>query len=221
MTAKWILAGAAACLFSTCCLAFPARFVSHNTVVSRQDPSLAIKLPSSFHYVGTDRFFLSKPELGNTEQCELFAFADSADGHHVRRYIWVQFEGYLPGHPELHMTYDSPRHANIGGLDFYEDEGVAYGTKTPKPGSDTERFYSLLASRGYQRSDLRWVRLVHLLDASKRQELMIIYAESLAGTGYTAAQLDKGGAEYSKWPAMDEDLRRRAEQSIKIVAAGH
>jgi hypothetical protein len=32
------------------------------------------------------------------------------------------------------------------------------------------------------------VRLVHFIEAAKRKELMIIYAESLAPTGLTAAQ---------------------------------
>ena len=218
---KWIVATVGAtCLFSTAGMAAD-RLAANNTVISRRDPAIKIKVPDSFHYVGAERFFLFQPKLGKTERAELFAFVDSRDGHHVRKYIWIQFEEYLPDHPDLHMTYGSPRHANIGGLDFYEDEGVGSAAKTPKPASDTEHFYSLLGRHGYQRTDLRWVRLVHLPDSTKRKELMIIYAESLTGTGYTAAQLGKGGAEYSKWPAMDDALRRRAEQSISIAVTGH
>jgi len=37
-----------------------------------------------------------------------------------------------------------------------------------------------------------YVRLVHLLDEQKRQELMIIYDENTASTGLTAAELRKG-----------------------------
>jgi hypothetical protein len=37
------------------------------------------------------------------------------------------------------------------------------------------------------------VRLVHLLDEQKGKELMIIYAEDFAPTGFTAADLKKGG----------------------------
>jgi hypothetical protein len=61
-----------------------------------------------------------------------------------------------------------------------------------------------------------WVRLVHLLDAAKRKELMIIYAEALAPTGYTAANLKEGGAEYTKWNGIADGLIRRAERSITI-----
>lgn len=193
------------------------RFVVDHTVVSRRDPAVNIKLPDSVHYIGTDHFVFTKPGLGAFDAAELFAFADGDRGEPLRKYIWVQFEGYLPGHPDLHFTYDSPKHVTIGGLDFYEDIGVT-SPKPLKPGTDSAHFYSLLARHGYQRGDLMWVRLVHLPDpAKKRKELMIIYAESLAPTGYTAQQLDKGGSDHSRWAAMAAALSRRAIQSIQIT----
>jgi hypothetical protein len=203
-------------LMSSCYAATAERFVVGHTVVSRRDPAVSIKLPDSVHYVGSDQFTFSKPELGAFDAAELFAFADAGKDGHIRKYIWVQFEGYLPGHPDLHFTYDSPKHVTIGGLDFYEDIGVT-SPKPLKPGTDSKHFYSLLASHGYQRGDLMWVRLVHLLDATKRKELMIIYAESLAPTGYTARQLDEGGSDHSKWAAIAAALSRRAIQSIQIT----
>lgn len=202
-------------LMSSCYAATAERFVVGHTVVSRRDPAVSIKLPDSVHYVGSDQFAFSKPELGAFDAADLFAFADAEKDGHLRKYIWVQFEGYLPGHPDLHFTYDSPKHVTIGGLDFYEDIGVT-SPKPLKPGTDSKHFYSLLASHGYQRGDLMWVRLVHLLDATKRKELMIIYAESLAPTGYTAQQLDEGGSDHSKWAAIAAALSRRAIQSIQI-----
>ena len=191
------------------------RFVVGNTVVSRRDPAIDVELTDSVRYVGSDRFTFSKPELGPFDAAELFAFVDAGEDGQIRKYIWVQFEGYLPGHPDLHFTYDSPKHVTIGGLDFYEDIGVT-SPKPLVPGSDGKHFYSLLASHGYKRGDLMWVRLVHLLDATKRKELMIIYAESLAPTGYTARQLDEGGSDHSRWAAMAAALSRRAIQSIQI-----
>jgi hypothetical protein len=197
------------------------RFVVDNTVVSRRDPAVNIKLTDAVHYVGTDHFDFSKPGLGAFDAAELFAFADAGKDGHLRKYIWVQFEGYLPGHPDLHFTYDSPKHVTIDGLDFYEDIGVA-SPKPLKPGTDSMHFYSLLAAHGYQRGDLMWVRLVHLLDpAKKRKELMIIYAESLAPTGYTAQQLDEGGSDHSRWAAIAAALSRRAIQSIQITRDAH
>ncbi len=203
-------------LFSTCRAAQLERAVLNNTVISHYDPAVEIKLPSFLHYVGTDHFLLTQPTLGNTESCELYAFVDPTDDRHFRRSYWIQFEAYLPGHPQLHMTYDSPQHAMIGGLDFYMDIGVSSATKSQKPGSDGAHFYSLLASHGYLRDDIMWVRLVHVLDATNRKELMIIYAESLASTRYTAAQLEDGGAEHAKWAVIGAELSRRAVESINI-----
>ena len=61
------------------------------------------------------------------------------------------------------------------------------------------------------------VRLVHLLDEQKRKELMIIYSEDLTATGFSAAELQKGGKPYDRWPAIEEGLIERAEQKIAIA----
>src|ERR1700742_2232288 len=100
------------------------RFVSDNTVISRRDPDVAIKLPRAVHYVGRDRFQLSDPKLGNFDACELYAFVDPESARRVDKFSWVRFESYLPTPPDLHHTYDSPRHVVIGGLDFFVDSGV-------------------------------------------------------------------------------------------------
>jgi hypothetical protein len=60
------------------------------------------------------------------------------------------------------------------------------------------------------------VRLVHLLDEQKRKELMFIYGEDLAPTGFTAADLKKGGKAYDQWPAIEKSLVERAEKKITI-----
>ena len=74
----------------------------------------------------------------------------------------------------------------------------------------------LLAWHGHRRDDHIWVRLVHLTDAANRKELVIIYAESLKPTGYSAAQLDEGGTEYAKWAVIAESLVHRVERCIDI-----
>ena len=60
------------------------------------------------------------------------------------------------------------------------------------------------------------VRLVHLLDEQKRKELMIIYGEDLAPTGFTAADLKKGGKAFDQWPTIEKRLVERAKKKIKI-----
>ena len=63
------------------------------------------------------------------------------------------------------------------------DSGVLPAHRSLKPGSDEAHFYGLLASQGYRWSDLMYVRLVHLFDAAKRRELMIVCAKTLPRPG--------------------------------------
>ena len=195
----------------------PDRTVSGHTVSSSHDPRVLVRLPDDATYVGSDRFMLAKPEYGDFDACELFAFADADDSGALRRYYWVQFEEYLPKYPELHYTYDSPRHVTIGGLDFYVDFEASEGTGKPKPGSDGEHFYNLLAAHEYKRVPMMFLRLVHLPDRARRKELMIIVGQRLPA-GVTAASLQDGGTAAAQWPAMQDDLVAWAAHNIVIEA---
>jgi hypothetical protein len=61
------------------------------------------------------------------------------------------------------------------------------------------------------------VRLVHLLDEQKRKELMIIYGEDLAMTGFTAGELSDGGKGFAQWPIIEKGLINRAEKNVKLA----
>ena len=45
---------------------------------------------------------------------------------------------------------------------------------------------------------------------------MFIYGEDLALTGFTVADLKKGGKAYDQWPAIEKGLIERAEKKITI-----
>jgi hypothetical protein len=64
------------------------------------------------------------------------------------------------------------------------------------------------------------VRLVHLLDEQKRKELMFIYAEDVAPTGFAAGDLKKGDKAHDQWPAIEKSLAERAEKKIVIKQTG-
>jgi len=196
--------------------AAPQRSVSANTITSQSDPAASIRLPDDVTYVGTDTFLLTKPKLGKFDACELYAFASGGADGSLRKVYWVQFEHYLPKYPDLHFTYDSPNHVTIDGLDFYVDVNVTQGDAEPDPGSDGDHFYTLLAKHGYKRVPMMYVRFVHLLDAAKRKELMVIVGEALPD-GLTAAAIKEGGATHARWPAMEKDFVARAAHSITIT----
>ena len=148
----------------------PERRVSGNVVTSLRDPAVRIELPKAAQYVGADRWVLY-----GIADCELHAFVEADGPGKVQRLYWVQFEGYLSSRPDLHHTYDSPKHASIGGLDFYVDSWVRAKDATAESGSDREHIDALVQAKGYRMPEMMYVRLVHLLDNEKRKELMIIY----------------------------------------------
>jgi len=190
----------------------PERKVEGNVITSKRDPSVRIRLPTSAQYVGADRWVLY-----GIADCELHAFVDADEHKSVRRLYWVQFEGYLPTQPNLKHTYDSPRHATIGGMDFYVDTWVRASAPETKPDSDGAHVRALIRAKGYTSpAGMMYVRLVHLLDEQKRKELMIIYGEDLASTGFSAADLDKGGKAYDQWPTVEKGLIERAISKIAL-----
>jgi len=63
---------------------------------------------------------------------------------------------------------------------------------------------------------MMYVHLVHLPDEQKRKELMIIYGEDVAATGFTAADLKDGGKAYDRWPEIAKSLVERAQQKLMI-----
>ncbi len=192
--------------------ALPERKVEHNIITSDRDPRVRILLPDSVQYAGADRWVLY-----GIADCELHAFVDIDPQKNVQRLYWVQFESYLPSRPELHHTYDSPRHTNLGGMDFYVDTWIRAKNAETKPGSDVEHILARIRAHGYHMPDgMMYVRLVHLLDEQKRKELMIIYGENLAATGFAAADLQPDGQAHAQWPHVEEGLLKRAEERVSI-----
>lgn len=196
-------------------IARPERKVAGNVVTSEADPAGRIELPKAAQYVGADRWVLY-----GIADCELYAFVEADAQKNVQRLYWVQFEGYLPSHPDLHHTYDSPKHATLGGMDFYVDTWTRPKDATTESGSDREHIEALVRAKDYRMPEaMMYVRLVHLLDKEKRKELMIIYGEDLAPTGLTAAELGEGGKAHDRWPGMADRMLERAQKRITIEPA--
>lgn len=200
------------CVFLPAQATRPERKVEGSVITSERDPRVRIHLPNSAQYLGADRWVLY-----DMADCELHTFVDADPQKNVQRLYWVQFEGYLPTKPELKHTYDSPRHANLGGMDFYVDTWVRARNAEMQPGSDLEHILALIHTRGYRMpAGMMYVRLVHLLDEQKRKELMIIYGENVAESGLTAVELRPGGKGHGQWPSIEKGLLERAEKSVTI-----
>jgi hypothetical protein len=106
-------------------------------------------------------------------------------------------------------------------LDFYVETWPRSNGEKTEAGSDREHIDALIREKGYKiPTDMMYVRLVHLLDTEKRKELMIIYGEDLAPTGFTAADLREGGKDSGQWPALEKGLIERAKTKIGLEETG-
>lgn len=191
----------------------PTRQVHANVITSQRDPSLQIKLPKTVQYVGADPWILY-----GVADCEVHVFVEADPGKNVKRFYWIQFESYVPTRPELRYNYAPTRTDKLGGMDFNVRARFGSSNETPKGGSDNEHVQALIRAKGYKfPAGMMNVRLVHLPDPEKRKELMIIYAEDLAPTGFTSDDLLPGGKAHEKWPAIEKELIERAESRITFV----
>lgn len=190
----------------------PGRTVIGHALVSTHDPKMRIEVPASATYVGTSHWVMQQ----YSDDIELHAFVDADASRQVQRVYWLQFEAYLPSRPELKHTYDSKRHVTLGGMDFLVDTWVQTTVATDEPDSDDSQLQALVTGKGYTfPRSMMSVRFVHLMDGA-RKELMFIYSEDLAPTGYTDDDLSQGGKAYSQWPRIEKGLIERGEASIKF-----
>jgi len=206
-----MLAAAAALAEERAASALPLRrAVEGQTIISRDTPAIRIRFPPAFRHVGGDRFVLY-----GMADAELHLFVDAGPDGRVRRMYWVQFEGYLPDNAYQHRYHDPV--VAISGLEFFSRASVGSAAKKPRTGSDSERARRLLQAHGYALPP-SYVseRLVHLTDASKRNELMIIYAEDAAPLGISAADVKEDGTTRTGWQKLSAELLRRARASFEI-----
>lgn len=188
----------------------PERLVHGSTITSRHDPAITIRLPKAARYAGAARW-----DLYDVCDAEIHVFVEADEQKQVQRLYWVQFEGYLPNNI---YRYDYPftEKTTHGGRGF--DVSTSYGAsnKPVRAGSDFERVRALVSSAGYHLPpETMSVRLVNMLDDSKRKELMFIYSEDLALSGTTVEGLDQPQGK-ARWEALKAGLVERAKERIRL-----
>ena len=194
-------------------MAFIQRIRSDTILRSDQLPAIAIQIDAEFKYVGSTSFILY--DLARVEQHH-FVVAD-AERRVVRR-LWFQFEGYLENN---NRTY------NYSGMDTLTLNGFPFLHNTypmnveevhaARPDSDSAHVVDFLKEKGYRLTgDIMSHRMVWL-DADLRNELMIIYSETLDATGYRLADITEDGSAASEWAALSQALQERSLASFKIL----
>ena len=194
-------------------MAFIQRTGSDTILRSDQLPAIAIQVDPEFKYVGSTSFILY--EVAHVEQHH-FIVAD-AERRVVRR-LWFQFEGYLENN---NKTY------NYSGMDTLTLNGFPFLHNTypmnvemvyaARPDSDSAHVVDFLKEKGYRLTgDIMSHRMVWL-DADLRNELMIIYSETLDATGYRLADITEDGPAASEWADLSQALQERSLASFKIL----
>jgi hypothetical protein len=178
----------------------PRHRVAGQVLPASVSPIRKLRFAKEFRYAGGQRFILKK--VADAEQ-HFFVAADK-DGT-VRRLYWIQLESFLPGIGEGY-DYSSDTALTVDGVAFRRN--ARRWEAPPEPDSDRAAMYAFLEKRGYRIPDgaLR-IRLVHVPESNRREELMIVYAEAP----------EPGG------PApVEADVQRRALEGVDVVvtAAG-
>ena len=190
----------------------PERKVELNSIVSKRDPNIRIDLPGRARYVGSDRW-----HLFGVADCEVHVFIQADEKKTVQSFYWIQFEGYLPEKPNQRYDYTKDREIVIDGLEFRLKARFGPTSEKPKAGSDLARVLKLIAGGGYKLpADMMNVRLVYLPDSSRRKELLVIYAEDMASTGYSSTDLMAGEKVRPEWVGIEGALIERAKKQIRF-----
>jgi hypothetical protein len=182
------------------------RRIDGNTLVSDTLPAIELTLDSSFAYLGTQRFILY--DVATAEQ---FFFAET-DGKRIKRYLWVQFEGYLPGNNHTY-DYSADATTTMWGRSIHRTSELRQIPLTEqRPASDGARARQFLRDRGLTLGPrVLYHRLVWLLDTPARHELMLIYMEDLGDHYQGTARPDE-----AQLQSLLAASLARAEKSIRL-----
>ena len=185
-----------------------------NTILrSEKLPAIAIQIDPAFRYAGSTSFILY--EIAHVEQHH-FVVADAE--RRVLRQLWFQFEGYLENNNRTYK-YSGMDQLHLNGLNFLQDAHPlnveeAYAERSD---SDFAHVVNFLQEKGYLlRGDGMYHRMVWL-DTDLRNELMIIYWETLDARGYRLPDLAEGDPAAAEWPALSQGLQERSLASFKIL----
>jgi hypothetical protein len=163
------------------------RRVEGQRIVSDSQPAAVFTFDSALTYLGTQSFILY--DVAQAEQ----HFWGELEGKRLKRFVWVQFEGYLPGNTNTY-NYSSLPTVEVSGHPFHHNGGIRRASVTrPRANSDGDRMLKFLAEKGYELGDVTlYQRLVWLLDQPARNEVMVIYMEDLRGVNEERQRMLQG-----------------------------
>ena len=194
----------------------PVARVAKN-VVTHPGDKVTVRVPSSATYAGHERF-----NLYGVADAEIHVFVDADAARKVQRLYWIQFESYLASNDHRYNYADGNTRHDVWGAVTWVSAGPRRTSETGRPGGDREAMMRILARGGYTAPpEMQGVRLVQILDDPEgtghgRKELMLIYAEDLAPTGKTYADLVANDELTPAWAPIEKPLTDRAIAAFTI-----
>lgn len=193
----------------------PMRTVEDNVLVSTDMPAIKLKVDDHMEYVGRLQFVLY-----NVAEADIFVFAEGDEGRRLKRWLVVQFEGFLDSNSHTY-NYAMPTRFTLGSHEYMVDDYAA-NLKTmmaEEPAdSDGANVAALLRREGYTLpEDAIWSRFVRAVGEARRKELLIIYTEDLAPLGLAASDLPANVPLPQEYAALTEGLHKRALLTFSIL----
>ncbi len=192
------------------------RSVSENRLFSPREPSLSMQFHSSFRYIGGQKFVLYA--VADAEQ---HFFVETTADNKLKSLYWVQFEAYLPDNTYQFDYEDSPARLQLNDYELYLDTSFGHanpGQKKSSSRSDGYLVREFLLSKGYDiPEEYTYARLIHLTDASRRKELMIIFIDNLEAYGLNAADLGEDGNEAQRWAEIENLHLEKIRRTLTLI----
>jgi hypothetical protein len=185
--------------------------VTKGQVSSAMQPAIRLDIDTTLTHVGSQRFVLY-----GVAQAEQHLFVErTAEG--VRRFLWVQFEEYLPSSNGKYDYSKSPQLSAFG-RELRADKALwKVPTTEARPESDGARARALLREHGITLPPaMLYERFIYLPDTTRRREMMIIYAEDIGAVGLEVAQLEGSPEAKAKLDASLADHETRALKTFRI-----
>ena len=196
-------------------IAQPAPYtVTKGRIESAMQPQIRLDIDTALTHVGSQRWILY-----NVAQAEQHLFAQrAADG--VKRFLWVQFEEYIPS---SNGKYDYSKSAPISafGRELRVDKRLwQVPTTETRPESDGAYARKMLREHGITLpSHMLYERFIYLPDSTGRRELMVIYAEDVRSVGAEASTLEGSPEAAARLATLLAEHERRALKSFSIGPA--
>jgi hypothetical protein len=188
------------------------RSVENNVLHSEKLPVAQVQIDPQFFYAGNLSFILY-----NVAHVEQHHFITTNERKRIQRLLWFQFEGYLEDNQHKY-DYSGLENMKLNDLTFLHDADILNidDDYKERPTSDSAHVVEFFREKGYIfEGDTMFKRMVWL-DADLRNELMIIYSEDLASTGFNVSDLTEGGSHAPDWTAISKSLHERALASFAI-----